>query len=81
MKSLGGGGGASNGLRSTNPRLLRRKEGLSVTCYLERVLVRMQLCPLDPLIYFSFSGEECIDVYIPGSVQVLKFLKLFLLLL
>ena len=33
-----------------------RKEGLSVTSrYLERVLVRMQLFPLDPLIDFSFS--------------------------
>ena len=53
---------------------------LSFTCYLERVLVRMQLFPLDPLIDFFLLGLGMhIDVYIPGSVQVLKFLKLVLL--
>ena len=56
-----------------------RKIALSATCYLERVLVRMQLFPLDPLINFSFRLGMYIDVYIPGSVQVLKFLKLVLL--
>ena len=56
-----------------------RKIALSVTCYLEQVLVRMQLFPLDPLIIFFFRLGMYIDVYIPGSVKVLKFLKLVLL--
>ena len=46
-----------------NWRFKVRKVGLSgllVTCNLDRVLMRVQLFPLDPLIDFSFSGLEYI---------------------
>ena len=42
--------------------------------------MQMQLFPLDPLVdFFLLRIGTHIDVYIPGSVQVLKFLKLVLL--
>ena len=52
-----------------------RNERLSVSCHLERVLVRMQLFPLDPLIdLFLLRLGMHIDAYIPGytGVEILK---------
>ena len=50
---------------------MARKVSISATCYLERVLERMQLFPLDPLIdFFLLRLGTHIDVF--TGVELLK---------